>query len=171
MVVLVTACAGSTSIADQLTTMGPVTTLDSGSTSIADPPTTMGSATTLDPGFGTATIEVSGTALTVWVADTPSKRAQGLRGVEALPHGVDGMLFVFETPTSAVFGMKDTLIPLDIWWFGPQGDLLGVTEMRTCPDGGCVSYGSPGAVGWALETLAGAHDFPPEADLTTSANE
>ncbi len=154
---LVTGCAGSTAIGDPPTTMGPVTTI--------------APATTQDPGFATATIEVSGTRLTVWVADTPDLRAQGLRGVETLPQGVDGMLFAWETPTSAVFGMRDTLIPLDIWWFGPQGGLLGVTEMRTCPDGDCVSYGSPGVVAWALETPAGAYDFPPEADLTTSVSE
>jgi len=148
--VLLTACAEPTASSDPTTT-GPVTTTGSG--------------------FATATIEVAGTELKVWVADTPSQRAQGLREVEALPEGVDGMLFVWETPTTPTFGMRDTLIPLDIWWFDADGVLIGMTEMRTCPDGDCVSYAAPGPVRWALETPAGAHDFPPEADLTTSANE
>lgn len=154
---LAAACAGSTAIGDPPTTIGPVTTIA--------PTTTQG------PGFATETIEVSGTRLTVWVADTPALRARGLRGVEALPQDVDGMLFSWETPTSAVFEMRDTLMPLDIWWFGPQGDLIGVTEMQTCLDGDCTPYGSPGVVVWALETPAGAHDFPPDAELTTSVSE
>lgn len=153
---LVTGCAGSTSIGDPSTTIGPVTTI--------------ASVTTEDPGFETATIEISGTRLTVWVADTPALRAQGLRDVEALPQDVDGMLFAWGTPANPVFVMRDTLIPLDIWWFGPQGDLLGVTEMRTCPDGDCILYNSPGVVAWALETPAGTYDFPPEAHLSTSVS-
>jgi uncharacterized membrane protein (UPF0127 family) len=152
----VAGCAGPTTTGDPTTTSGRATT--------------SGPATTSGSGFATSTIEVASTELTVWVADTPSRRAQGLRQVEVLPDGVDGMLFVWNTPTSAVFGMADTLIPLDLWWFGPHGELLGVTEMQTCPDGDCVSYGSPGAVGWALETPAGAYEFPPGAELTTSGS-
>ncbi len=75
------------------------------------------------------------------------------------------MLFAWDSPVSATFGMRDTSIPLDIWWFDAEGRLLGSTPMTTCPDGDCVAYRSPGPVLWALETVAGEHDFPPGARL------
>ncbi|HSM45840.1 MAG TPA: DUF192 domain-containing protein [Acidimicrobiia bacterium] len=93
------------------------------------------------------------------VADTPTLRNQGLRSVEALPDDVDGMLFVFEEPRPATFGMRDTLLPLDIWWFDADGVLLGSARMEPCSSDPCPSYGSPGPISWALETPAGALDL------------
>jgi uncharacterized membrane protein (UPF0127 family) len=112
-------------------------------------------------GFETVDIAVGGSPLTVTLAETTAQRSQGLRGIEELPQGVDGMLFAWDAPASATFGMRDTLIPLDIWWFDQDGRLLGSTEMTTCPDGDCVSYGSPGPIQWALETPVGEFDFAP----------
>jgi uncharacterized protein len=110
-------------------------------------------------GFEVIEIEVGGEALTVAVAETSTQRSQGLRGVEELPAGLDGMLFVFEETRSATFGMRDTLIPLDIWWFDEQGRLLGSTEMEPCATQDCPTYPSPGEVAWALETPMGQFDF------------
>lgn len=104
------------------------------------------------------------------VADTTELRQRGLRDVESLPDGVDGMLFVFEESRSATFGMLDTLIPLDIWWFDAEGALLGVTEMTPCPEEPCASYASPAPVRWALETPTGARAFPGGALLSTGDN-
>ena len=120
------------------------------------------------PDVELAEIQVGESDLTVWVADTSAERSQGLRGVAALPDRIDGMLFVWETPVTPTFGMRDTLMPLDLWWFAPDGALLGLTEMDTCPDGDCVSYLAPGAVSWALETSAGAYQFERGEILTTS---
>lgn len=105
--------------------------------------------------------------LTVLMAETSAQRRQGLREVESLPAGVDGMLFVWDAPTSATFEMRDTLIPLDIWWFDGDGNLLGSTPMVPCPAEPCVGYGSPGPIGWALETPAGELTFAPGASLST----
>lgn len=110
-------------------------------------------------------ISVGETSLTVLSADTWVLRNQGLREVEELPPGVDGMLFTWDAPFSPTFGMEDTLIPLDIWWFDQEGRLLGSTRMSTCLDGDCVSYRSPGPIQWALETPADEFDFPPGAQL------
>ena len=110
-------------------------------------------------GFETTTIEVGDRTLTVAVAETADQRSQGLRGVEELPEGLDGMLFVFEQPRTATFGMRDTLIPLDIWWFGADGAMLGSTEMTPCAAEPCTAYGSPGEVAHALETPAGEVEF------------
>lgn len=109
------------------------------------------------------------TTLTVAIAETLEQRSQGLRDVESLPVGLDGMLFVFGEPRPATFGMEDTLIPLDIWWFDGDGLLVGSTTMETCTDGACPPYPSPGGVSWALETPAGEWRFAPGAELAPPA--
>ena len=112
-------------------------------------------------GFDTTEVVVGAETLTVSVAETSSQRSQGLRHVEALPDGIEGMLFVFEEPTTPTFGMRDTLIPLDIWWFDDEGRLLGSTEMEPCDSEPCPSYRSPGEVVWALETPQGELELVP----------
>jgi hypothetical protein len=112
-------------------------------------------------GFDTAQIEVGEQRLTVTVAETTSQRSQGLRGVETLPEGIDGMLFAFGDPTTATFGMRDTLIPLEIWWFDGEGRILGSTRMEPCFATPCTGYASPGEIAWALETPSGEVHFAP----------
>jgi uncharacterized membrane protein (UPF0127 family) len=121
-------------------------------------------------GFETAEIEVGGRVLTVAVAETSAQRSQGLREVETLPPGIEGMLFVFGEARTATFGMRDTLIPLDIWWFDGDGRLLGSAEMSPCVAEPCAGYGSPGEVAWALETPAGEEDFAPGDSLVLAAS-
>lgn len=116
-------------------------------------------------GFGTADVTIGEESLAVAVAETTSQRRQGLQGVDDLPRGVDGMLFVFETPRTASFHMRTVTFDLDIWWFDAQGVLVGSTGMTTCLDGQCVSYRSPGEIMWALETPAGEWDFSPGSEL------
>ena len=111
--------------------------------------------------FETGDIEVGGQTLTVAIAETAEQRSQGLRGVEALPSGLDGMLFVFEQTRTATFGMEDTLIPLDIWWFDQDGRLVGSAEMAPCEAAPCTAYGSPGEVAYALETPTGSIELEP----------
>ena len=129
-------------------------------TACAAPPSTLDR-------FETIEVMIDGSSLTVALAETSAQRSQGLRGVETLPEGVDGMLFAWDVPIEATFGMRDTLITLDIWWFDEAGSLLASTEMSPCPDGDCVSYRSPGPVLWALETPAGERDFDPGTRLST----
>lgn len=117
-------------------------------------------------GFETTDIDVGGATLTVAVAETSAQRSQGLRNVPELPAGVDGMLFVFGSTRTATFGMRDTLMPLAIWWFDEDGRLLGSAEMEPCPTEPCTSYGSPGEVRWALETPLGAVELVPGDRLT-----
>jgi uncharacterized protein len=118
-------------------------------------------------GFETAEIEVGEEPLTVALAQTSSQRSQGLRDVEELPDGLDGMLFVFEETREASFGMRDTLIPLDIWWFDAGGTLIGSTAMELCSSS-CPTYPSPGAVAWALETPQGQRQFGSGDALTVT---
>lgn len=121
-------------------------------------------------GFVTTEIEVGNESLTVAIAGTTSERSQGLRGVEKLPDGLDGMLFVFEQARPATFGMRETLISLDIWWFDSERTLIGSTEMQPCLSSSCPSFPSPGEVAWALETPLGQRGFASGEILTLPAD-
>jgi uncharacterized membrane protein (UPF0127 family) len=110
-------------------------------------------------GFGEAEVTVGDEALRVLVADTTDRRVQGLRAVSSLaPY--DGMLFVFDEPTRTRFTMADTLIPLSIGFYGPDGSFVGSLEMVPCDgdDGSCPTYDIGQPFQLALETAAG--DLP-----------
>lgn len=141
------------------------TTADVTTTQDAPDTTESAPAPVLD-GFDTAEIEVGTQDLTVAVALTSSQRSQGLRGVEELPDGMDGLLFVFGDPRTASFVMSDTLIPLDIWWFDADGRLVGSAEMEPCTSVFCDSYRSPQEVTYALESPLGEVELEPGAMLT-----
>jgi len=64
---------------------------------------------------------------TVDVVDTPETRARGLMFVENLPR-MAGMLFIYEEPQAVSFWMKNTLIPLDMIFASPEGEILHVHE-------------------------------------------
>lgn len=120
-------------------------------------------------GLETVEVDVGGETLTVLTADTSSERRQGLRDVESLPAGIEGMLFVFADPVATSFVMEDTLIALDVWWFGGDGRLLGSAEMEPCTAEPCTSYRTPGEVSWALETPAGELELVPGDTLTVGS--
>lgn len=108
---------------------------------------------------------LGGQPLLVAVADTPARRARGLMGVRSLG-SLDGMLFVFPAPRRVSFWMKDTLIPLDLFFFDSGGRLLEVVEMTPCTSDPCPSYRSTAPVRWALEVPAGSLVVPPGTQLT-----
>ena len=131
--------------------------------------TSCGNSTGIDA-FPVGDIEVGDERLTVWVADESQERRQGLRGVEELPEGLDGMLFVFPVPAALSFTMRDTLRPLDVWWFDGEMMLIGRTAMVPCESALCVSYRSPGDARWALETPAGEVSFEAGERLSIVGN-
>lgn len=61
------------------------------------------------------------------VADDPQERAQGLMFVEDMPT-LAGMLFIYERPQAVSFWMKNTLIPLDMLFVSPRGEVLALHE-------------------------------------------
>ncbi len=93
-----------------------------------------------------------------------------MRNVEALPSEVDGMIFMYEIPSQVTFVADDTLIPLDVWWFGPEGVLLTSDQMRPCLDSVCDELDSPGPISSVLETPAGEYRFSVGATLSTGEN-
>lgn len=111
------------------------------------------------------------TRLDVWVADESGERRQGLMGVEELPAGIDGMLFVFEMPGPAGFHMRNTPMELDIWWFDGDMILVGSTQMEPCTAEPCPTYRSPGDIQWAVETPRGMSDLEPGDRLSIVEND
>ena len=61
------------------------------------------------------------------VADDAQERAQGLMFVAEMAT-LSGMLFVYERPQSVSFWMKNTLIPLDMLFVAPDGEVLKIHE-------------------------------------------
>jgi uncharacterized membrane protein (UPF0127 family) len=106
----------------------------------------------------TTSIDLDGQTLTVAVADTADERVQGLMEVTDLAN-LDGMLFVFDEARILSFTMKNTLIPLDLWFIDGSGAIVETVEMTPCLDQPCPGYPSTTEVPFALETPVGVFDF------------
>lgn len=87
----------------------------------------------------------------VEIADDAAERAQGLMFRESLSPSA-GMLFLYPKPHRAQFWMRNTLIPLDMIFIGPEGRVLRVHE-NARPLDETVIDGGPGVI--AVLEIAG----------------
>ncbi len=94
-----------------------------------------------------------GMSLRIEYALTEEEKEKGLSGRSNLPSDY-GMLFTFATSDKYGFWMKDTLVPLDIFWLDSRGQVVSMVlevSTTTYPD---VFYPSVPAR-YVLETSAG----------------
>ncbi len=90
--------------------------------------------------------------INAYIADTPTKRTQGLMHVTDLPEN-EGMLFVFRPPRYVSMWMKNTVISLDIVFIKTDGTITHVYQ-DTKPLS-LQSIPSRNRVKWVLELKAG----------------
>jgi hypothetical protein len=91
----------------------------------------------------------------VEIADTPERREIGLMGRPTMEER-QGMLFVFPAEQPLAFWMKNTLLPLDMFFIDAQGEILTI-HRHTVPYSE-ASYPSRGPGLLVLETIAGFAD-------------
>ena len=165
LALLVAACGGDDdAVATSTAPPATVTTTQASTTTPAPTTATATSTTTEAPSpqipdelvdFETGSVTLDGEPWLVAIADTRELRSRGLMFVTDLGD-LDGMLFVYDTPTSGAFWMKNTLIPLDIAFFRTDGTLVAVLQMEPCGDQDpCPTYGPVDDYQYALEAPAG----------------
>lgn len=95
--------------------------------------------------------------LCLWLADDADQRRRGLMFVTDL--GVaDGMAFRYPTPHTGRFWMKDTLLPLSIAFFDPDGEFVEAFDMEPCASEPCPRYRTPTDFLVAVEVVRGGLD-------------
>jgi uncharacterized membrane protein (UPF0127 family) len=100
-------------------------------------------------------VELSGERFIVELADTADKRNLGLMFRDSMPDD-HGMLFIFPGETRRSFWMKNTRIPLDIFYFDSNLALVSVSENTPpCRTLKCPAYPSDGPAKYVLELNAG----------------
>ena len=126
-----------------------------------DTNSTASSSTTAPGGitFADKKIGVGPSCLHVLVADTPEKRAEGLRHRANLD-GYDGMVFQFGQTMKhegTQFTMSDVKFPLTIGFYDQSGLRVDATDMQPCSgsDSNCPRYGSSQNFNTAIETPKG----------------
>ncbi|MDP9343453.1 MAG: DUF192 domain-containing protein [Actinomycetota bacterium] len=66
-----------------------------------------------------------------------------------------GMLFQFPGSVDTPFWMKDTLIPLSVAFYGPDGRIVDIQDMEPCPKDSCPLYRSSQPFVGAIEANQG----------------
>jgi len=108
-------------------------------------------------------ISVGDDGLLVAWADSPETRSRGLMEVETLGD-LEGMLFDLGQERLPRFTMRNTRIPLDIYFYDTAGESVGRLEMVPCEAEPCPTYSIDAAARYALEVPAG-HPVDPNGRL------
>ncbi len=97
----------------------------------------------------------SAVTLDVEIAETPQRRQDGLMGRPALGE-LQGMYFIFEYEQPLGFWMKNTIIPLDIFFISASGTITTIHRNTTPYSEETYAAKEPGQ--FVLETNAGIAD-------------
>ena len=96
-----------------------------------------------------------GTVLALEVAATEAERSRGLMFRTAMPERA-GMIFLFERPGIHPFWMKNTRIPLDMFWIDRTGRIVWIAEsVPPCTADPCPEYPPQAVADYVIETNAG----------------
>jgi uncharacterized membrane protein (UPF0127 family) len=100
-------------------------------------------------------VKLKNQRFTVELAETQEKQALGLMFRDSMPDD-HGMLFLFPVEGMRSFWMKNTKIPLDIFYFDEDLRLVSVSENTPpCRSPRCPGYPSTGPAKYVLELNAG----------------
>ena len=97
----------------------------------------------------TTTLRLDGVPFEPELALTSAQRQRGLMLRKKAPE--DGMLFIFSTPTTGGFWMKNTLVPLTIVFFDSSGKRVRKLSMVPCRTASCKVYDPGRTYRFALE--------------------
>jgi uncharacterized protein len=114
--------------------------------------TVLASGSASATGTATAKLSLDGLVFEPELALTSAQRQRGLMFRRKAP--VDGMLFVFSTPTTGGFWMKNTLVPLTIVFFDSRGKRVRKLAMTPCRTVSCKVYDPGRTYRFALELPA-----------------
>jgi uncharacterized membrane protein (UPF0127 family) len=106
--------------------------------------------------------QFGGVSLRIEYARTPAERELGLGNRVSVP-GDYGMLFVFPKDGFYGFWMKDTLVPLDMFWLDYKGRVISIAQNVATSSYPHVFYPAMPAR-YVLETVAG---FAQEHNIAT----
>ena len=106
------------------------------------------------PALRTTTVTINDIQITVWVADTQKARETGLMGMQNINEN-EGMLFVYETPGTYAFWMKNTLMPLDVIFISSDKNIIDIQHMEPCVTEPCRIYPPPSDLLYAIEVKGG----------------
>lgn len=99
------------------------------------------------------TLRIGTTKLTIEIATSSQEKSQGLCCRDSLPKN-SGMLFVYHQPGDYRFWMKDTKIPLDMYWINSEKRIVHI-EHSVKPESYPESFGTEKSAQYILETNAG----------------
>lgn len=103
--------------------------------------------------INTSSVEINNRKIDVEIAKTSQKQKLGLCCRDSLAED-KGMLFVYDNSAVRKFWMKDTRIPLDMYWLDEQNKIIYI-EHSVQPESYPKSFGSDLPSRYVLETNAG----------------
>ena len=98
-------------------------------------------------------VTIDEVTINVEIANSSQKRKKGLCCRDYLQKN-SGMLFVYERPAILQFWMKDTRIPLDMYWINENKEIIYI-EQNVRPESYPKSFGPAIPALYVLETNAG----------------